>query len=238
MKKYNNLILLILGLLVFIPVFLIVIFQNIKKPSKDYIKEIKDLSATLEFIDNTPKDLAENISNEAVSNKNLIFLINTSTNLTDDKLKSLKEALVENIKGVDENTKICLITFDKNIVLQSNLVFADDNNKKIFEEIINNLSINRNSCNYDALIYAMNLAIDNESSEIIYVCTNNPTNSTYTYNNIKESLSIINFPIHIISYDTKTEIDVLKEIANLTNGKYTNADENTILETLNNILNN
>lgn len=235
MKKNNNLLMIAICILVLISIFFILTLSYLKKPNKDHIKEIKELAKTISVIDNTSVDINNTTNNEV--SKNIIFIINTSSNLTDEKLTVLKDSISENIELFSDDTAVCIITFDEKVTLNTKLAPLT-NNKDVFLTNIQSIKSNRKSCNYDALIYGLNLATENSNCEIIYICTNSPTNGKYTYNDIKDALPVINCPIHTISYGEDTETSILSEIARETNGKFIKATTNNFSEELKNILNN
>lgn len=162
--------------------------------------------------------------------------MNNSSSLDEDSFKSLKDGLTKAINNIGQNSKTCLITFDKDINYISDFNYNTADQKKFLQEKINKIEIGSGSINYDALISAYNVAIDHKNTIIIYINTNSVTAGKYTYNDISDILDKIDTKIYSISYTDNTEESVLKEISEKTSAKYYKTTNENIGDTLQEIV--
>lgn len=257
MKNKNNIILFAITLIVVLIIGTCLYFSNYKKeelPEEKYQKTA--LSTIVKLANNvetkqinnkntSPIDLKTDILNDEdvnilkniTSNKNIIFLIDMSGSM-EENLEDVKSAFINISAYISEDANVTLIAFNKNVYIHMlNQKFTADN-KAIFMNAINDLTVDNSCCTYNALSYALGQAINTENTENteIILLSDGQISIGYTYDDLRNVIPYLNIPIHTISYGSDAEFSILEEISNNTNGINIKATNENIFEKLKEII--
>lgn len=256
MKNKNNIILFAITLIVILIIGTCLYFSNYRKeelPEEKYQKtamssivklanniEVKQINnkniSPIEIKTDILNDEDINILKNKTSGKNIIFLIDMSGSM-EENLEDIKTAFINISAYLADDANITLITFNKNVYLHMLNQQLTADNKAIFTNAINDLTVDNSCCTYNALSYALGQAINIENSEIILL-SDGQISIGYTYDDLKNVIPYLNIPIHTISYGSDAEFSILEEISINTNGINIKATNENIFKKLKEIIKN
>ncbi|KAL4476091.1 hypothetical protein ABPG74_009824 [Tetrahymena malaccensis] len=157
----------------------------------------------------------------------LVCVIDNSASMRGEKIKNVKETLLNLVEMLNSNDRLSLILFNNDPITLFDLKYADNNNKQTFKKKINQISSHQGTDIHKGMVQAFKILqqrqSQNQVSSIFLLSDGIDSRADIKIQNyIKSQIPLQNecFTIHSFGYGSNHDAELMYKICSLKNGNF------------------
>lgn len=169
-----------------------------------------------------------------------VFVADVSGSMEGERIKNLKQALIESSDLISSTNSIGLVTYSDTVNVDLPVRQFDVQQKALFNGAVERLAPGGKTATNDAVVVAATL-LDEYSKQhpdykrVIFLLSDGETNMGLNFETVSNALEATGIPIHSIAYELSSEH--LKALSNLAEGAYIEASTTSAAYRIGNLLN-
>ena len=169
-----------------------------------------------------------------------LFIADVSGSMTGDPINRLKTSLAEASKNINSNNYVGLLSYSDDVTIDLPIAQFDLEQRSYFAGAVENLRAGGNTATYDALLTGVRMV--NEMKEqipgaktMLFVLSDGKCNKGTDYSLTAKIVGAYGIPIYTIGYNEA--IDSLKELSQINEAVYIDADNDDVVYELSALFN-
>lgn len=169
-----------------------------------------------------------------------LFIADVSGSMMGDPISRLKTSLLEASKKINSENYIGLISYSDDITINLPIAEFDLEQRSYFAGAVENLVPVGNTATYDALIQGVKMVLDAkeqipDANTMIFLLSDGQCNKGLEYSYAEQVVREYGIPIYTIGYNE--DIDSLKNLSQVNEAVYINADTDDVVYELSALFN-
>ena len=170
-----------------------------------------------------------------------VFVADVSTSMKGDRLRSLRQSLLNTIQYIDSDNYIGLVSYNENVYINLPIRKFDDDQRSHFSGAVKELQSGGCTATYSATAVGLKMLLDAKKEVpnaqlMLFVLTDGVTNRGRTLSEIAPMVAALDVPIYTIAYET-TATDELMKLSSLNEAACISATVDVIVNELRSLFN-